>query len=198
MTLRPPTSFALEAMLDAIHAEEHVTVEWLMERLGDRSFGILLLLLAILGLLPGVSAIAGIMLMVPAMQMILARRGPAFPCRIRAWHFDARSFAAIIRRVVPVLRWLERFIRPRWPTPFETTKRVIGAVVLLLGVNLLVPVPLSNVLPALAIMLIACAYLEEDGVLLCAALVMALAILGASGTLIWGATSAAGRLSSLL
>ena len=76
-----------------------------------------------------------------------------------------------MRRLVPVLRWLERFIRPRWATPFEATKRGVGGVVLLLSASLLAPVPLSNVPPALAIMLIAFAYLEEDGVLLCAGLV---------------------------
>jgi hypothetical protein len=33
-----------------------------MGRLGDRSFGIVLLLLALLGLLPGVSPLAGVLL----------------------------------------------------------------------------------------------------------------------------------------
>jgi hypothetical protein len=77
----------------------------------------------------------------------------------------------MIGRVVPVLRYLERVIHPRWLTPFEATKRVVGGVVLLLGVSLLAPIPLSNVPPALLIVLIAFAYLEEDGLLLCAALV---------------------------
>jgi hypothetical protein len=198
MTLRPPTSFALEAMIDAIRAEKQVTVDWLMERLGSRSFGIVLLLLAVLGLLPGVSAVAGIMLMVPAVQMILGRPGPVFPRRIGAWHFEGQGFAAIIRRAVPVLRWLERFIRPRWATPFAATKRVVGVVVLLLGVNLLVPLPLSNLLPALAIALIAFAYLEADGMLLCVALAMALVILGATGILMWEAASTTGWVPGLL
>ena len=73
MILRPPTSIALEAMLDAMLAEGQVSLNWLLDRLGDRSFGIVLLVLAILGLLPGVSAVAGLLLMVPAMQMIRIR-----------------------------------------------------------------------------------------------------------------------------
>ena len=39
--------------------------------------------------------------------------------------------------------------------------------------------PLSNVSPALAIMLIAFAYLEEDGALLCGALAIAFVIIAA-------------------
>ena len=66
-------------------------------------------------------------------------------------------------RIIPALRYLERFIRPRWPTPFEITKRVVGVVVLLLGVCLLAPIPLSNLPVSLTIVLVAFAYLEEDG-----------------------------------
>jgi Exopolysaccharide synthesis, ExoD len=54
------------------------------------------------------------------------------------------------KRIIPVLSYLERFIRTRWPTPFEVTNRVIGGVVLILGVCLLAPLPLSNFLTAFA------------------------------------------------
>ena len=67
MLLRTPTSAVLNDLLgDA--PKEQVTLEWLMGRLGDRSFGLVLLLLALLGLLPGVSAVAGVLLMVVAVQ----------------------------------------------------------------------------------------------------------------------------------
>lgn len=45
-----------------------VTLEWLLGRLGDRSFGMLLLIVAPLGLLPGISAFVGILLVIPACQ----------------------------------------------------------------------------------------------------------------------------------
>ena len=197
MLARTPTSTVLEGLLGEAPAE-HVTLDWLMARLGDRSFGIVLLLLAIVGLLPGVSAVAAVLLMVPAAQMVLARPAPVFPRRVGARRFETRRLAVLVRRVVPVLRWLERFIRPRWSTPFEATKRGVGGAVLLLSASLLAPVPLSNVPPALAIMLIAFAYLEEDGVLLCAALAAALAMLAAAAMFVWEAMGAAGWVPSLL
>jgi len=192
-----PTSVVLDGLLDQAPAEQ-VSLDWLMVRLGDRSFGLVLLLLALLGLLPGVSAVAGVLLVVPAVQMLLARPGPVFPRRVAARRFEARRLARVVRRVVPVLRWLERFIRPRWPTPFEATKRVVGGVTLLLSGLLLAPVPLSNVPPGLAIALIAVAYLEEDGVVLCAALAAALLMLAVAGAVTWEAMSAAGWLPGLL
>src|SRR5215207_7945173 len=129
MTARVPTSVVLDDLLEGAPAE-HVTLGWLVGGLGDRSFGVVLLLLALLGLLPGVSAIAGVLLMVTAFQKVLGRPGPAFPRRV-----EAARLARAIRRVVPALRFLERFIRPRWATPFGATKRAVGGDVLLLAAS---------------------------------------------------------------
>jgi hypothetical protein len=83
---------------------EAVTLSWLMGRLGDRSFGIVFILLAILGLLPGVSALA--VLMVPAFQMIMARLGSVLPRYIATQRIKTRLLVRMIGRVVPVLRYL--------------------------------------------------------------------------------------------
>ena len=197
MTARAPTSVVLDGLLRH-EAPERVTLGWLMGGLGDRSFGVALLLLALLGLLPGVSAVAGVLLTVPAFQMVLARPGPVLPRRVAARRFEAERLARVVRRLVPVLRFLERFIRPRWATPVEATKRAVGGVVLLLAASLLAPVPLSNVPPALAIALIAFAYLEEDGVLLGVALAAALAMLAVAALADWEAVSATGWVPGIL
>ena len=197
MTARAPTSVVLDGLLGP-EAPEQVTLGWLLDGLGDRSFGGVLLLLALLGLLPGVSAVAGLLLTVPAFQMVLGRPVPVLPRRVAAHRFEAKRLARAVLRVVPVLRWLERFIRPRWATPFEATKRVVGGVVLLLAASLLAPVPLSNIPPALAVGLIAVAYLEEDGVLLGAALAAALAMLAVASLAVWEAVSATGWVPGVL
>ncbi|MGD0192787.1 MAG: exopolysaccharide biosynthesis protein [Rhizomicrobium sp.] len=182
---RVATSSVLNDLLDRV-PPERVTLEWLTGTLGRRSFGVVLLLLGLLGLLPGVAALAGLVLLAPAVQMTLANRGPVFTRRIASFHFPTPRVAALIRRAIPVLRYLERFIRPRWPTPFEATKRTVGLVVLLLAVCImLIPIPFSNVPPALLVVLIAVAYLEEDGVLLCIALLASLVLLAGVGLLVW-------------
>ena len=51
-----------------------------------------------------------------------------------------------------MLRYLEKVIHPRWPTPLEATKRLVGIVVVILNTTLVfTPIPLSNVVPALVI-----------------------------------------------
>lgn len=189
MAERIPTSHVLRALLEEASAER-VSLGWLMERLGKRSFGIILLLLAFLAFVPGVSPIAGILLMVPAFQMIRAHAGPVFPRRLACRCFETRRLVVVIRRAVPLLQNLERFIYPRWTTPFETTKRLVGGMVFLVSLTLFVPVPLSNIPPAVLISLVAFAYLEEDGAVLSLALIAALILLVVviSG-MIWGLTT---------
>lgn len=188
---RAPTSTILQNLL--LQApDETVTLGWLMRHLGRRSFGIILLLLGLLACLPGVSAVAGVLIAIPAYQMIVARSGPVFPRVFAARVFRKQRLAAILARAVPALRFLERFIRPRRQTPFEVTKRVVGGAILLVGCLLFVPIPLSNVPPALAIVLLAFAYLEEDGILLCAGLLIILTLLLVAAGLAWQAASLAG------
>jgi len=135
---------------------DRVTPGWLAGGLEGRSFGVVVLLLALLGLIPGVAVLAGALLMVPAMQMILARRAPIFTRRVASIHLPTRRVLGLIERTIPLLRYFERFIRARWPTPFESTKRVVGAAVLLLGLCImLIPIPFSNIAPAIVVALIA-------------------------------------------
>jgi len=72
-----PTSAVLEGLVEQAPANQ-ITLDWLLHSLRTRSFGIVLLLLGILGLLPVISPVAGIMLTIPAYQMIRALR-PGVP-----------------------------------------------------------------------------------------------------------------------
>jgi hypothetical protein len=184
-----PTSVVLEGLIE--HApHDQLTLAWLLDQLRSRSFGIVLLLLGIIALLPVISPAAGVLLSIPAYQMIRAHRAPVFPRALAQRLLPTDRFARMVMRVTPTLRYLERFVRPRWPTPFELTKRVVGVVVLLLGMGLFAPLPLSNVPVGLTIILVAFAYIEEDGVLLAAALVIGLSMLGLGAFALWSSVAA--------
>lgn len=157
-----------------------------MGSLQKRSFGIIMLLLAVVAIAPGVSIVAGLLLMMPALQMMAGRSAPVFPRRIATRPLPTRHLAAMVQRAVPVLKFLEKIIRPRWPTPIEATKRIVGTVILMLSILVVsVPIPFSNVAPAAAIALISLAYLEEDGVFLAIALLAAALVLAVAAVLIW-------------
>jgi hypothetical protein len=133
-----------------------------------------------------IAKLPGLLLLVPALEMIAGHVAPVFPRRIATRPLPTRHLARAVRRAIPVLRYLEKAIHPRWHTPLEVTKSVVGVVVLLLTVLLLLaPVPMIQVVPALVIVLISLAYLEGDGVLLSIALLIAVALLGITGVAVW-------------
>ena len=181
-----PTSVQLSTVLDRAEGTR-VSIGWLMEQLGRRSFGLTLFLMAVIGFLPGVSTIVGLLVAWPATQMMLGHEAAALPSLVARREVDVERLARVIGVITPRLAWVERLIRPRWPTPFETAKRLTGIMMLLVGLTMVVPVPFGHVVPALVIMLLAVAYLEEDGLALLIALLAALASLAITGVTVWGA-----------
>ncbi len=97
----------------------------------------------------------------------------------------SRSLGTVVVCAISVLKYIEKVVLPRFPTPPELTKRVVGIFVVLLCTRLLLmPVPLSNILPVL-IAFISLGYLEEDGVLLAISLLAAIVVLALDLGLVW-------------
>jgi hypothetical protein len=179
------TSVVLQRLYEAAPID-YFTLGWVMASLRKRSFGMIMLLLSLAAVVPGVSIVAGLLLMIPAFQMIAGRSAPVFPRRIANHQLPTRHLVALVRRAVPLLGYIEKMIHPRWQTPLEATKRLVGMVVIILdALIVLAPIPLTNVVPALVIALISLAYLEEDGLLLLMALLAAIAVLAVASVAVW-------------
>lgn len=164
-----------------------VSIGWLIAELGDRSFGLTLLVMAIFALLPGASTLVGVLIAWPAIQLMLGHRKVLLPRLLARRELAVDRLARLIAFVVPRLAWVEKLVRPRSPTLFETTRRLAGIAMLLLGLTLIVPMPFAQVVPALIIMMLALAYLEEDGLALLLGLFAALCSLAMTGAAVWGA-----------
>jgi hypothetical protein len=197
MQAHVPTSVVLAQLLKDL-PQDRVNLAWLIGRLERRSFGLLLLLLALLGLAPGIATFTGLLLVFPAVQMMLGRENATLPRFVAARSISARHFARWSVRVIPLFERMETLIRPRLRTPFQATKRLVGLVVLLLAATLVWPLPFSHIIPTLAIILLAFAYLEEDGVLLCISLAAALLSLSISAAILWATVRATGLIEGLL
>ncbi|MBV8815902.1 MAG: exopolysaccharide biosynthesis protein [Verrucomicrobia bacterium] len=150
-----------------------LTLQWLLERLGQQSFGILMLILAIAAAAPGISVIAGVLLLVTSFEMMIGLPQLRLPNWLAGRKFPTQHVSAVMRRVIPIIAHLERSIHPRLPTPATGTRRVVGVAVFALTMRLLLaPLPLSNIVPAILVALISLAYVEEDGLLLLIALLI--------------------------
>jgi hypothetical protein len=185
-----PASQVLQEMLDSL-PPDHFTLGWLSSHLHRRSFGVIVLVLALIAMVPGLSYLAGFLLFAPAIEMIAGRSAPTFPDRIANRPLPTRPLVSAVRRAVPILTYLEKVIRPRWQMPLETTKRLVGAAVFLLTTLLLLtPLPFVQIVPGIIIVILSVAYLEDDGLLLSLGLFATLALLAASAGAVWGMIAA--------
>ena len=173
---------------------EHFTIEWLLGRLDRRSFGIILLVMSLVAMVPGISLLIGPLLAIPAFEMILGRSGPSFPRRIAVYPLRSSALTGIVRRALPVLAALEKIVHPRWSIPPAISRRASGIAILALSGLFLAPLPLIQIVPALLVALIALAYLEEDGLLLSLALLGSLILLLVTTAAVWGAVLGAIRI----
>jgi hypothetical protein len=180
-----PASVVLQQLHDTAPTDQF-TLGWLMGRLQKQSFGPIVLMLAIVAVAPGISVLGGLLLLIPAVQMLAGRSAPVFPRWVADRPLPTKHLGAVVQRAISVLKYLEKVVRPRCPTPPELTKRVVGIFVVLLSARLLLmPIPLSNILPAVLIALISLGYLEEDGVLLSISLLAAIVVLALDLGLVW-------------
>lgn len=195
-TVYIPTSQVLRELFD--RTPDSVSATWLIDNLRERSFGIVLLLLGLLGLVPGISGIVGVLLLYPAWQLVRGRHTPSLPRFLASRRLPGEKIKRLADRVQWPLQRLERVVRPRWPAVFAIARRAVGATTLLLAATLVWPFPFSNFAPALAIMLLAFAYLEEDSILLIIALIAAVASVATTGATVWAAIRTTGWLDRVL
>lgn len=157
---------------------ERVRLGDLVSLLGNRSFGILLLLFAMPNLVPlppGSSTVFGIPLMLVSLQMMLGWPTPWMPRWALERSIARNVFVGMLDKVLPRIRWLERWLRPRavqWTG--LRAERVLGGYCALQAFVLALPLPLANLPPALTIVLVALGLMERDGLLVMAGCVAGL------------------------
>jgi hypothetical protein len=148
----------------------------------------------LLVIIPGVATVATIALFFPAAEMMAGRSTPTFPRFLSKRPFHFKRLKRFTERVQPALRAIESVGRPRWTIPHAVAGRLVGLGVLLLALSAMWPLPLINVVPGIVIVLIAIAYLQEDGLLTVGAAAAALSLLG----FIWTVWASGGALMDKL
>lgn len=171
--------------LAADRSRERIAVGDLLAALGDRALGALLFVFAFPNVLPtppGTSTVLGAPLIFLAAQLALGL-SPWLPGVVARRSMSQADFAALVRRISPWLERAERLLRPRpLGVPRVVIERGAGTVCLLLSLILVLPIPLGNMLPALALCLLALGVLEHDSAWVLAGLVTAVAAVG----VVWG------------
>ncbi len=162
------TSEALVAIVRAFPGDK-MRLQDLMDGLGERSFGFVLLLFGVLSaiaIIPGLATFTAIPLLFFGLQMLAGYRTPWLPKFISQRSFAKADLLATIQRAVPAMRWVETICKPR--LLFLTGRfgeRLLGLLVFILAVVIALPGPGTNFAPGVAIAFMAIAIIERDGLL---------------------------------
>ncbi|HKK97019.1 MAG TPA: exopolysaccharide biosynthesis protein [Marivita sp.] len=172
MTAATAGDIAISDRLDLLAAEsqnEAVTLGWVLAQLNERAFGLFLLVLALPCCIPflyGIPQVVALPLMFVAAQILLGRRVPWLPTRLAARSVASAELRTLADRAGPWLRKIEAVSRPRLGfltrAPMD---RVVGAALVLFSASILVPLPGTNTVPGIAVVVVAMGLLQRDGIL---------------------------------
>ncbi len=170
-------SHKLEALFDALADEaehhEYITVDAILDRLGHRSYGPLLLLPSLLAIFPVIGALPGVsygmafVVLFVAIQFALSKPKLWLPGGLKRIRFSGGAFRTGVGKARPLLRWLDRFIMERFTIvlapPFP---RLIAWVCVVLGLLMVLyaAVPGGVVIPGVAVALLGLGLTTHDGI----------------------------------
>jgi hypothetical protein len=155
-----------------------VTLASVLDLAGERVFGFLFVLLALPSALPvpapGYSIPFGILLLILAIQLIIGRQRPWFPEKWLNHQIPIEKVQGFIKAGLPWLQKIELISRPRL-TPICTSligRVIIGCAIALMAISMMIPIPLTNTLPAIGIFITGFGLLDDDGAISLAGLVI--------------------------
>lgn len=134
--------------------------------------------------LPGVSSLFGFVAFLIGLQIVLGSDS-WIPKRILNYKLPARFIGKVLSGARHLVLWLEMLLRPRLDFLHERMvyRQIAGILIMLSGGMLLLPlpIPLTNALPAITIVLLAAGAMERDGLFFlagCCVFMMALFYFG--------------------
>ncbi len=154
---------------------EYITIGQLIDTLGTRGYGLLILILDLPNLiplpLPGLSTIFGVPMALIGLQMLLGIRRPWVPKKIGERKIARDNFIKMFAKARPILEKIERVLRPRLAfLSGNWTRHAIGLAILIMAGVMALPIPLGNFVLAVPIGLIALGMIERDGLFVIAGL----------------------------
>ncbi len=186
-------SAELAALARELGGRGEISVDDIVRHFGsDASVGWLLLLLAVPALVPSpgvpLGMVFGTALALLALHLTFGPRPVRLPRWIARRRLAASSLDAATARLGPMIQRLERLTRPRLAGLVRPSAiRVLGLVILLNAILIILPIPLGNTLPAMAVMTMALGLIARDGVAIAAGVGLSVGALAASAALVGGA-----------
>ena len=185
-----PSTGDLLKKIEEMEGEDQIPVGEITEVIGGRAHGLVLLILSLPETIPmvGLSAILAAPIFILGVVLVIRGADPPVPEWVRRRSLPRKKVQGAIRRTRPVVRWLDRVVRPRW-NRLATAGRLQGTICIVMALLLAIPSPGVNILAAAAVAGVGLGILQRDGLVIAMAAGAALlALLGFSAVVAgaWG------------
>jgi len=174
-------------------ANQPLTLGDILAQTSERGFSLVMGLLVLPFLFPmppGLTGILGSGCFLLAMQMALGRRSPWLPQQIANFKFPRWFILRLLSNLQRVTRIVEKFTRRRLIIIADNPQvwQLNGLCMAWLAILLISPIPFTNPIPTIGILLFVVATLESDGLLMCISYgltILITLVFGLIGYLIW-------------
>jgi len=148
----------------------------------EKVFGIVLVLLAFPSALPipapGYSTPFGILIFLIAIQLIIGRQQLWLPLSWQRKTLKTSTAQGVLKKGLPWLQKLEAIAHPRLPFVCQHRggRTLMGLTIALMATSMMLPIPGTNTLPAMCILITAFGLQEDDGVISLTGMILSILI----------------------
>ena len=184
LTLPPDCGRTFSEVLEDLARgdEPDLSLGEIVDAFGERGFGALILIIALVSLFPwppGSKAILGAPIILLSLELAFQRREVWMPRWTLKLSIRRETYRLALARVIGAVRFVERLSRPRiLRLTGEAADVVTGLVCAALAVMMALPVPFGDLLPAVTLIFFGLGIMQRDGVAV---------LIGAAGTAVCGA-----------
>lgn len=169
--MRSRFSDDIKSLLERL-AHQPLTVGDVLAQPSRKGYSLLIALLVLPFLFPmppGLTGPFGSACLILSLQMALGRRVPWLPKRIARFKFPRTFALQLLQNLKKLTRLLEKITRPRLLKLAHNpiAWRLNGVCISWLTILLILPIPFTNPIPTVGILLLSVASLEADGLLMC-------------------------------
>lgn len=150
---------------------DKVTLFDIKTALHERGFGILIIIFSLplsvpIPVPPGYTTILSIPLILFSLQLLFGFDSPWMPNWLERKSFQRSTLALVVEKTSPILKKIEKFMKPRMSFIFlGPGEKILAFMMLLCALSIAIPLPLTNFIPAIGTTLISLGIMSKDGFL---------------------------------
>ena len=172
---RPITTEILEDVVKKTTADK-ISVSDLIIAMDAGGFGLIMTIFSlpiIIPLPPPFPSLISIPMVIFSFQMMVGYKSPRLPKKLSNLSVSRNVLAMMVEKSAPYIRKAESFVRPRLSMlSSDWFRKIIGFFCFAFSMSVLLPLPLSNFIPGMGVLIASFGLLGRDGVIILSGLLI--------------------------